>query len=381
MSATAERAAGSFRAWPIVPLVVFDADGDVRRRPELDPRAQRSLDIAVRALRHLHDSLQSAADSSPELEEAHILAVHAMRWLTHSLAPALHGLPVAPPDYEVPVHVYFGVRRQPLSAEQYAAHAATVLFRAVADTRHARIDVNDLCAELDAVATLLARFAPGHGERLAAEAWVPPGARPPYEPAGGAMERWIAVHHAYFLLNVHAAATLDAAVSGLRRGHTGGAELLREAATYVRGFTATMAHAAALPAGYYEESVRPTMQPPTTPFPLTGAMQPEHATYRRSLAGLLDTCPEPFHELADHDDDLARARDDLLEADLADIERHVTVAGTLVGGARSLVQRDESSENAVSTLRRMRDERSAGYAELLRFGGRSARRFYARAGG
>jgi hypothetical protein len=371
-----EHDAEEFRASALVPLVAFPEAGSVLRAPELEPRSRRSLDIAVLAVRHLHGLLRSTGDSSTELEEAHILAVQAMRWVVESLSPAVRGGPLPPAD-ESPVHAYFGVRQGRLSAEEHAGHAAAILFRSLADTRYARIDVNDLCAEVGAIVAVLERFAGSEAEGVYAEAWAPPDARPSYEPAGRGLERWVLVHHEFFLLNLCAAAAVAAAAGSIRRGADDTPVLLREACVYVRGFTAAMAHSGAFSAGFYEEVVRPTMQPPATPFALTGAFQPEHASYRAAVGDLLEACPEPFGVLAHDDRELALARDELLEADLVDIERHALIAAALVGPAPSLVQGEESPENAVGTLRRMRDERAVRYARLMRFGGRSAARLVA----
>jgi hypothetical protein len=133
-----------------------------------------------------------------------------------------------------------------------------------------------------------------------------------------------------------------------------------------------MMHSAALPARYYAERVRHTMAPPAAPMNLTGRLQPEHKAYRAALDALLDALPQPYAELAEGYPELAAARTALLDADLIDIERHVCVADTLVGGDHSLVQPDGGEENAVAVLRLMRHLRAARYCPLVPFGDRFA---------
>jgi hypothetical protein len=172
---------------------------------------------------------------------------------------------------------------------------------------------------------------------------------------------------------VQATTHLHEALRALERGATArAARYLSAAAGHVRGFTAAMMHSAALPARYYTERVRHTMAPPAAPMNLTGRLQPEHKTYRAALDVLLDALPQPYAELAEGYPELAAARTALLDADLIDIERHVCVAGALVGGDHSLVQPDGGEENAVAILRLMRHLRAARYCPLVPFGDRFA---------
>src|SRR5262249_35887018 len=131
-----------------------------------------------------------------------------------------------------------------------------------------------------------------------------------YQPAGDGLERWITVHHAYFLLNLHAACSVRAATAALAQGdETTAVDLLREACVYVHGFTAAMVHAAAVSSAYYRAVVRPTMQPPAVSLLLTGGMQPEHASYRLAIKQLLRSAGEPFVSLVRTRRPLAEARD------------------------------------------------------------------------
>lgn len=277
--------------------------------------------------------------------------------------PAADALP--PP---VPVHSeYFRVRHLAMTPAQQAGQAVAAVYRAVADLRHTMLDVNDVVAELDAALLMLHWYRP----EPASGALTAGGPGPGPEPRGDLMDRWFVAHHFYFLLNVHAAEELEHAAALVRGTGDGGPELpaaLRRTAVLVRGFTAAMLHSCALPAAFYQHVVRPTMSPPQVPIGLTGVMQVEHRRYRAALDGLLEALPAGFAELVDRRPELAAARNELLEADLLDLERHVTVAAVLVGTDRSLVQRATTVQNATSTLRKMRHRRARGYRDLMQFG-------------
>jgi len=268
------------------------------------------------------------------------------------------------------VHEYFGVRRARLSPGQHAAQAATIILRTIADLRHALLDVNDGAAEVEAMAMALARLRDRdaitpEGDGEASESGSP------RESEHTGLERWIVAHQGYFLLNLYAAFNIRQAVRAMVRRDDGHAvELLRDAAVYVRGFTAAMMHSGAFSSAYYCKVVRPTMQPPTVPVLLTGTMQAEHSSYRSAIDELIEACPEPFLKLVRVFPAVALARDSLLEADLLDIERHVIVAAALVGNDHSIVQHEDAPVNAVSALRRMRHARAARYCSLMRFGDR-----------
>jgi hypothetical protein len=278
---------------------------------------------------------------------------------------------VLPPP--VPVHSdYFRIRHAGLNAEEHAAQSVVVIFRALADLRTLPIDVNDLITEIRGLAVVMelqrpVPGAPAGGAEGSTEAtdgdW--------FQPTGDLLDRWFLLHQAYFLLNMTAEAELDRAGVQLDAGLTReAAHTLEQVAVLVRAFTAGMAHAAAMPAPFYQEVVRPTMAPPAVAKNLTGVMQLEHRRYRRALRRLLEKVPQPYDELAKRDAELAAARDLILEADLVDMERHVLVAAMLVGGERSLVQRETTPVNATSALREMRHVRGAAYCQMMQFGDR-----------
>lgn len=361
------------RGAPRVPLVVFPQDGEVLRLAPLDAAARQALDAARDALLSLRVALDGVTGRGEELDHALETAVAGLRRLSGALAAELPLLEAEQTIPSVPVHSYFGVRAAPLTPLHHAAQVAAILFRSLADARRALVDLNDLSAEVQAMLQMLQRLAPANG-RPGDRARRAPADEPgvaAYEPDGDALERWILVHHLYFLLNLYAAAAVRAAVRALADGAPESAPaLLDEATVYVRGLTAAMMHSGDLPAAHYQAVVRPTMQPPFQPLPLTGAMQPEHASYRAAIEELLAAVPASFLALVRHDRALALARDSLLSADLVDIERHTVVAGMLVGDDHSLVQHEQAPDNAVSILRRMRHARAARYCPLMRFGDR-----------
>lgn len=129
-----------------------------------------------------------------------------------------------------------------------------------------------------------------------------------------------------------------------------------------------MAHAAAMPVEYYHEVVRPAMMVPAQTTPLSGRMQYSYKIYRKTVNALLAALPQTYAELATHSAELADACNDLLEADLIDAERHVTLAYNMVDLRRSIAQSNETSRNAVGELRLMRHRLAARYAPHLRVG-------------
>jgi hypothetical protein len=366
------------RAAPQVPLVVFPLDGSLRRAARLGHPQTAALADALATVAALGGTLAGTTGRCRELDAALEHAVVATRRLATVTDRASPRAEEVGAVARSPVHDYFGVRAAPLTPEQHAAQTAAVVFRALADLRYALVDGAVMAAEVAAVAAVLGRLLGGGqpdgqvadpvADRAAGRAVAPVGL---YEPRGDGLERWITVHHLYFLLNLYAAATVGEATAALAGGGPdpdGAAALLAEARIYVRGFTAGMVHSAAVPPGYYRDVVRPTMQPPAATKPLTGGLQPEHAAYRSAVRRLLEASPEPFWTLHGRHPCLASARDAFLEADLLDIERHAGVAEGLVGNAHSLVQREQAPDNAVSTLRQMRHARAARYSTLMRFG-------------
>lgn len=341
------------RAARRVPLVVLPAATEVLEPVPGDAAVAVALDRLSR--------VAAEPDRRTGLDAALPVAVRECRRL---LVAQASGGPVddgeqMPADFHV--HEYFGVRRGKVSSRDAAVHATAIVYRALVDLGYATVDGNDIAAEATGMRLALTSAGPaGKCDK---------GRLVDYRPEGDGLERWIVTHHLYFLFNVRAGDHLRLAVGALgQQRWTAAAESLRVAAEYVRAFTGAMAHSAALSRDYYREVVRPTMSPPAAPTELTGRMQPEHRSYRRRLGALLDVLDQPYDDLHARSPALAGAREELLDADLLDIERHVCVADALVRADRSLVQQDRGGENAVATLRQMRHQRAARYRRLVRYG-------------
>ncbi|MFQ6398029.1 hypothetical protein ACLMAJ_31880 [Nocardia sp. KC 131] len=127
-----------------------------------------------------------------------------------------------------------------------------------------------------------------------------------------------------------------------------------------------MIHASTIPVDYYLAAVRPTMQPPEVATPLSGRQHRGYKTFRAAMKDLLKAVPDTYEQLVARDSELAYARDALLEADLIDSERHVTLAYSMVQLRRSIAQTPTGPDNAVGELRLMRHRRAAQYAPLIR---------------
>jgi hypothetical protein len=374
------------RAAPGVPLIYFPHDGSIVGAIEGNSSLRRHA-TAMRALDVLEERLARADHRSAEIHRALDAAIEVTHALAEGLASAVAPPEVAPGAEVLPVHDCFGVRLGALSAPQNAAQTAGVVARGVAAMADVLVDTNDLLTETRALWRLLGAM---HGEARAPASERPGAIRSEarsaaalaapepavYErtsaPRPDGIDRWVVTHHTYFAFNLHAAAWMRDAAAAARGGEEGRAVAsLGEASIFVRGFTGAMMHSGAISPAYYAEVVRPTMCPPAVPVLLTGLMQPEHAAFRAAVADFLDACPESFTELAASSEALAHARDELLDADLVDIERHTSLAHALVGSERSLVQRQTAQANAVSALRSMRHARAARYAPFMCFGDRA----------
>lgn len=137
---------------------------------------------------------------------------------------------------------------------------------------------------------------------------------------------------------------------------------------YVRGFPAAMTHASTVPADYYMAEIRHTMAPPSVDVPLSGRQHRGYKLFRAAMKDLLSVVPDSYEQLAARAPELAEVRGALLEADIVDGERHVTLAYSMVHLHRSIAQKPEGPDNAVAELRHMRHRRAARYASLIRFG-------------
>nr|WP_228821006.1 hypothetical protein [Nocardia abscessus] len=265
---------------------------------------------------------------------------------------------------------FFRVREVDLSDQQAALHGVLVIHRGVRDLCSAPLSGADLAVEIAGMrqAVLDLTGAAGDDGQSLDVLTIPA------IPDGVSLEdewtaRWLVGHQVHVLFNICAAVAVTDAAHHLRHG-AGDAALARleHATTYVRGFPAAMIHASTIPVDYYLATVRPTMQPPEVATPLSGRQHRGYKTFRAAMKDLLKAVPDNYEQLVARDPQLAYARDALLEADLIDSERHVTLAYSMVRLRRSIAQTATGPENAVGELRLMRHRRAAQYAPLIRFG-------------
>jgi hypothetical protein len=270
------------------------------------------------------------------------------------------------------VQGYFRVRTTALTAPQAALHAVIVIASAIADLRNAPLAGSDIARETAAIRQVVVDLS-GSDDDIANVDIDADDGEIEVVPADSQRQvwlaRWIVGHHVHVLLNVYATIALQEAIALLRDGEVHLAtRKLSTVTTYVKGFAPARAHAATLPSDFYNVVVRPTMVPTVVRAPLSGKMHLEYQLYRRRVDELLEVLPEPVNELALPEPELAFAREELLEADLIEAERHVCLVEPVVGNERSLIQPPRSSENAVAVLRRMRHRRAAQFEPFLRFG-------------
>ncbi|GAB2724026.1 hypothetical protein GCM10010442_51600 [Kitasatospora kifunensis] len=295
------------------------------------------------------------------------------------LAAALSALGPAVAGEGVPAEStsqsYFRVREVELSDQQAALHGVLVIHRGLEDLCDAPLSGADLALEVAGMRQSvldLTGAAPGTvPDTLPGP--VPPVAVP--EPgAGPSMEsvwsaRWLIGHQVHVLFNICAAVCVAEATRRLRHGDVDAALLrLADATVYVRGFPAAMTHASMIPADYYMAAIRQTMAPPSVDVPLSGRQHRGYKLFRAAMKDLLTVVPDSYEHLAARTPELAEARGALLEADIVDGERHVTLAYSMVHLRRSIAQKPEGPDNAVAELRLMRHRRAAQYASLIRFG-------------
>ncbi|MFC8596587.1 hypothetical protein [Streptomyces atroolivaceus] len=266
---------------------------------------------------------------------------------------------------------FFRVRERELSDQQAALHGVMVVHRALEDLCEAPLSGGDLALELAGMRQAvvdLTGATPGPDPASAPPENVP-------EPGRGASlkdvwhARWLIGHQAHVLFNVCAAVAVADAAGHVRHGNNDAAlARLADATVYVRGFPAAMTHASTIPADYYMAAIRQTMRPPSVDVPLSGRQHRGYKLFRAAMKDLLSVVPDSYEHLAARSPELAEARGALLEADIIDGERHVTLAYSMVHLHRSIAQKPEGPDNAVAELRLMRHRRAAQYASLIRFG-------------
>ncbi|MFD0363191.1 hypothetical protein ACFQZZ_17230 [Nocardia sp. GCM10030253] len=266
--------------------------------------------------------------------------------------------------------LFFRVREVDLSDQQAALHGVLVAYRGLRDLCRAPLSGADLAVEVAGMRQVVLDLT-----GAAVSEGPPLDALPiPAVADGVSLEsewtaRWLVGHQVHVLFNICAAVAVTDAAHYLRDGAADAAlARLEHATTYVRGFPAAMTHASTIPVDYYVATIRPTMQPPDVAIPLSGRQHRGYKTFRGAMKDLLRVVPDSYEQLVARDPELAAARDALLEADIVDSERHVTLAYSMVRLRRSIAQLPTGPDNAVGELRLMRHRRAAQYAPLIRFG-------------
>ncbi|QBR10610.1 hypothetical protein D7Y56_30170 [Streptomyces sp. S501] len=328
----------------------------------VEAEAQRTVRMLAEVVTHARPAertrtLQYAASAASELTAA--LA---------DQAPAVVGEELRA---ESASQSFFRVRECELSDQQAAPHGLFVIQRGLEDLCEAPVSGADLALEVAGMCQSvfdLAGVAPGADGDVVGSVAVP-------ESGTGVLvedvwrARWLIGHQVHVLFNVCAAVAVADAVVHLRRGDSDAALVrLADATVYVRGFPAAMAHASTIPADYYMAAIRQTMAPPSVDVPLSGRQHRGYKLFRAAMKDLLSVVPDSYEHVAARAPELANARGALLEADIIDGERHVTLAYSMVHLHRSIAQKPEGPENAVAELRLMRHRRAAQYAPLIRFG-------------
>lgn len=265
---------------------------------------------------------------------------------------------------------FFRVREVELSDQQAALHGVLVVHRGVRDLCRAPLSGADLAVEVAAMRQAVLDLTGATASDLPArEPQCAPDAAEAVPLEREWTARWLVGHQVHVLFNICAAVAVTDASHYLQHGELEAAlSRLDHATTYVRGFPAAMIHASTIPVEYYLAAVRPTMQPPEVATALSGRHHRGYKTFRGAMKELLRVVPDAYQDLTARDPNLAAARDALLEADLVDAERHVTLAYSMVRLRRSIAQSATGPDNAVGELRLIRHRRAAQYASLIRFG-------------
>lgn len=350
-----------------IPIVVFPANNVVRCTTRPSAPVAAALTAAIDTLARLHRELPNPLGVGDGIPDAFDAAVDQVdRLAREAMLPPMDTGSLIP---IVPNHDYFRVRTAPLDDAYLIREVTTVVARALADLRYSRVHLTDQAAAVLAIIELFRGLNPPDGTPAPPPAAAPAERPEPYRPARNELIRWIVIHQFHFILDLAAADTVSRALAAVADGDRDTAcRALREATIYVRGFTAAMMLSGDMSALCYGTVVRPTMQPPAVPTALTGRTLPEHRAFRKAMRTLVRDFATPFADLAETDPELAIARDNLLEADLQDIERHTMVAAALVGDDHSIIRVDPSAESAVAVLRMMRHSRAVAYCPLMRFG-------------
>ncbi|MGW8354301.1 Rieske 2Fe-2S domain-containing protein [Streptomyces wedmorensis] len=349
------------------PLLVISS-APVDQSALLDGRRAELAYCAASAFREAAGALRGGTvrdDAKATLRGAYDLLGHLVDGTGELAAQAAAAAGSSDLSDEVQIYdAYFGVARAAqLSAAPAVASAAPTLRALAADLLHAPLTPDDAAglAEFAAGFLTTSRAEVSHAPLVIREAIGEDQALPACTP----QTRWRLGHRVYALANRSAAAALAAAGTLLKRGDlTGTVAQLRQAVKHVRALTAAMHLAAAMSADSYRASVRPTMAPPALSIELTGAMNVDHASYRSALMTFLARYSTLHAEAKIHSPDLALSLEQVLHADLNDLEAHIGLTYRLIGEVPALDEHADGS--AVQALRGLYLRRVVAYGPYLR---------------
>jgi hypothetical protein len=289
-----------------------------------------------------------------------------------SLVATLAAKPGAIPESRSVLQEYFRIRLGSMESAVALFQAASICRGCIEDLRFAPVAGSDLCRLLGAMVQVLDDLRDGSGCESSVSADLVTSDVQALSIEHRWMRRWILAHQFHALCNVHATISIASAIEHFGQGELPAcSKALRTAAIYVHGSGSARAHALSLPAAFYQDAIRPTMVPPHSPVRLSGRMHLEYRMYRTQIQRLLRELPQTFDQLQARDADLASAREALFNADLIESEHHVCLIEPLVGSSRSLIQPPGSRDNAVSSLRAIRNRRAATYRPYVRYGDRA----------
>lgn len=285
-----------------------------------------------------------------------------------NLVAALQAEPRVIPKSRSVLQEYFRIRLASMECAVALSQAASICLGCIEDLRLAPLAGSDLDRLLVAMVQVLDDLKDGSGCESSISADAVTNEPKTLSIEHRWMRRWILAHQFHALCNVHATISIASAIEDLGKGeHAACSNGLRTAAIYAHGSGSARAHALSLPASFYQDVIRPTMIPPHSPVRLSGRMHLEYRMYRTQIQRLLRALPETFDELHSRSADLASARETLLNADLIESEHHVCLIEPLVGPGRSLIQPPSSRDNAVSSLRAIRNRHAAAYRLYVRY--------------
>ncbi len=197
----------------------------------------------------------------------------------------------------------------------------------------------------------------------------------PVDRQTGWFVRWIIGHQIHALLNHFAAAYIYVAISRVKVNDFEDAiDALNAAARCIEAFSPARRLSLCHPPEFYRNVLRPSITPPALPIALSGKMHTEYKEFRMSIKELINDDEPSFEELVKTSPSLAFAREAVLEADLADAESHVTMVWGMIGNDKSIIQAPQSVNNALTSLRLIRNRRELEFSRFVRYSTQEAER-------